>query len=118
MFCQRRCRLRGWYEQERQRGFAVSVDKMLGVPGTNPALQGYTTLINDDKSVKHVYFNTGGLLQSVWLNGVGIYHIGTQRKGWHAGRDRIGADLLPGKNTIIIEASGAFFLSVTDTDTW
>jgi len=104
----------GWLDQERQRGFAVSVAKVLG---SDKPIQGYATLMNDDKGTEHSFFNTGAQLQTIWLNGTRVYQS-MSWTGWHAGKERIPVDLLPGKNTVIVESTGPFFLSVTDSDKW
>lgn len=101
-----------WLDHERQRGFAVSVDKHVGKGGT---YEGVAVLESD--SPKNVYFNTGAQLQTIWLNGKRIYK-NEGWTGWHAGKERIAARVKEGKNTVVIETSGQFFLSVTDTNDW
>jgi hypothetical protein len=64
-----------------------------------------------------VFFNTGAHLESIWLNGKRIYH-NEAWTGWHAGKERVPAELREGRNTILIETGGEFFLSVTDDDSW
>jgi hypothetical protein len=101
-----------WEEQERHRGFAQSLSKLIG-PGK--LHQGVTYLKREQPT--KVYFNTGGLLQSIWLNGEQVFKS-TGWTGWHAGKERISVTLQAGQNTVVIEAAGAFFLSVTDDNTW
>lgn len=103
-----------WNEQERQRGFALSLDKIIA-PGKS--WQGLAALENKSAQPKQVFFNTGAQLQSVWLNGERIYQH-TQWRGWHAGRERIAATLKPGLNAVFIETGAQFFLSVTDDNQW
>lgn len=101
-----------WEEQERHRGFAQSLAKLIG-PGK--LHQGVTYLKHDQPT--NVYFNTGGLLQSIWLNGERVFKS-SGWTGWHAGKERISVTLQAGQNTVVIEAAGSFFLSVTDDNTW
>jgi lysophospholipase L1-like esterase len=101
-----------WAEQERRRGFAQALDKLAG-PG-----KGYQAVatLQADKSRK-VFFNTGAQLQTIWLNGQRIYH-NEGWTGWHAGKERVPAQLQAGRNVIVIETGPAFFLSVTDDNNW
>lgn len=101
-----------WEEQERHRGFAQSLAKLLG-PGK--LYQGVTYLKRDQPT--KVYFNTGGQLQSIWLNGEQVFKS-SGWTGWHAGKERIPVTLQAGQNTVVIEAAGTFFLSVTDDNIW
>jgi isoamyl acetate esterase len=101
-----------WPEQERQRGFAMSVAEHAG------AGKRYQALANvDAEAARTVYFNTGANLQTVWLNGRRIFQQ-SGYTGWHAGKERIAAELQPGKNALLIETTGEFFLSITDDNTW
>ena len=101
-----------WAEQERRRGFAQALDKLAG-PG-----KGYQAVatLQADKSRK-VFFNTGAQLQTIWLNGQRIYH-NESWTGWHAGKERVPAQLRAGRNVIVIEMGPAFFLGVTDDNDW
>jgi lysophospholipase L1-like esterase len=101
-----------WLDQERQRGFAVSLAKLVG-----PAkgAQGFATV--EAEKPRQVFFNTGAQLQTIWLNGRRIYKS-EGWTGWHAGKERVAARLEAGKNTVVIETGGEFFLSVTDNDDW
>jgi len=101
-----------WLNDERQRGFAVSLPKLVG-PGK--AYRAVAEL--DAKKAGKVFFNTGAHLESIWLNGKRIYH-NEAWTGWHAGKERVPAELREGRNTIVIETGGEFFLSVTDDDVW
>jgi hypothetical protein len=101
-----------WLEQERRRGFAVSLDKKIG-PGKKYV--GYAII--DSPRARKIYFNTGAQLATIWLNGKRIYR-NEGWTGWHAGKERIAADLQDGKNIVIIETNGQFFLSATDTREW
>jgi acyl-CoA thioesterase I len=74
-----------WKYQERQRGFAISVDR--GFPNCS-RIQGVAFVENPLDHQQPVFFNTGAQLQAVWLNGERIYHH-DQWRGWHAGRERI-----------------------------
>lgn len=96
-----------WLDQERRRGFGLSLTKLIG--GAE-LFQGVATLENPVSELAPVLFNTGSGLRRIWLNGAPIYqHIGW--RGWHAGRDRVHAELKPGTNVIIIECGTQFFLS-------
>jgi lysophospholipase L1-like esterase len=101
-----------WLDQERRRGFAVSLAKLVG-----PAkgYQGVATVEADQP--RPVFFNTGAQLQTVWLNGRRLYKS-EGWTGWHAGKERLAARLGAGKNTVVVETGGEFFLSITDNDDW
>ena len=71
----------------------------------------------DAAKPRTVYFNTGAHLQTIWLNGKRIYKS-EGWTGWHAGKERVPAELIAGKNTVIIETGSAFFLGVTDDNAW
>lgn len=101
-----------WSEQTRVEGFALSVEKLAGKA---PHYLGYATLKADQ--AKTVYFNTGAHVQTIWLNGKRIYK-GEGWTGYHAGKERIAAQLQAGDNTVVIETGAQFFLSVTDTNRW
>ena len=101
-----------WFEQERQRGFALSLDKQVGA---GKAWVGIAVI--EVPRAKKVYFNTGSAVNAVWLNGKRLYR-NESWTGWHAGKERIAADLQEGKNVIVIETGSQFFLSVTDDKDW
>jgi lysophospholipase L1-like esterase len=101
-----------WLEQERGRGFAVAAEKVLG---KSTLYLGVATL--KSPAEKTAYFNTGGQLKTLWVNGKKIYEH-KDWHGWHAGRERLGTTLQAGDNTIVIETNNQFFLSVTDSDVW
>jgi acyl-CoA thioesterase-1 len=101
-----------WHDLERQRGFAMSLEKAIG-----PARK-YLGVANlEEKQGRAVYFNTGAHLESIWLNGKRIYK-NEGWTGWHAGKERIPAQLRAGRNVIVIETGGPFFLSCTDDNRW
>ncbi|MCY3022452.1 MAG: SGNH/GDSL hydrolase family protein [Planctomycetota bacterium] len=102
-----------WQDQERRRGLAMSLDRVLGKADRYRATAEFST----DKA-KAACVNTGGLLQRVWLNGTLIYKATDEWRGWHPGRERIQADLVAGKNVITIETGPQFFLSITETNDW
>jgi lysophospholipase L1-like esterase len=97
-----------WFEQERKRGFALSLGKRLGPA---KAYQGVSSLEADGP--KTVFILTGGDLQGVWLNGRRVYR-NDGWTGWHAGKERVPVRLRAGRNVIVIETGATFFLSVTD----
>jgi hypothetical protein len=101
-----------WLNDERQRGFAVSLPTLV-----SPAKEYRAVAIVEAKKAGKVFFNTGAQLESVWLNGKRIYH-NEGWTGWHAGKERVPAELREGRNTVVIETDGPFFLSVTDNDDW
>ncbi len=101
-----------WLDDERRRGFAVSLPALVG-----PAKEYEAAAVVEAKKAGKVYFNTGAQLESIWLNGKRIYH-NEGWTGWHAGKERIPAELREGRNSVIIETAGPFFLSVTDNDDW
>jgi lysophospholipase L1-like esterase len=101
-----------WFDQERQRGFAVQLDQQVG-----PGKRFVGVAVLEEEKPRKVYVNTGGELQTVWLNGKRIYK-NEAWTGWHAGKERIAAELVPGRNTLVIETGANFFLGVTDGNDW
>jgi hypothetical protein len=98
-----------WLEHERQRGYALFLDKRLGQA---KLYQGVAYLQADRP--RNVFLNTGGHLESVWLNGRRVYRSAGWT-GWHAGKERVRVRLRAGRNILVIEVGSEFFLSVTDT---
>jgi lysophospholipase L1-like esterase len=101
-----------WFDHERRRGFALSLSK---VAGAARIYRGAAVL--KSSAPRTVYFNTGAQLETVWLNGKRIFKSAGWT-GWHAGKERIAAEILAGDNIIMIETTGQFFLSVTDNRDW
>lgn len=101
-----------WLDHERQRGFALSLPKLVG-PGQS--YQGIAVL--ESKQPAEVYLNTGAQLKTLWLNGKRLYR-NEGWTGWHAGKERVPARLRAGKNIIVIETGEAFFLSLTKENAW
>jgi lysophospholipase L1-like esterase len=101
-----------WVDQERRRGFAVELDKLAG-----PAKRFAAAATLESKEARDVFFNTGADLASLTLNGKLLWKS-EGWTGWHAGKERIAARLAVGANRIEIESGAAFFLSVTDENTW
>jgi lysophospholipase L1-like esterase len=97
-----------WLDQERKRGFALSLDRRLREA---KAYQGVSYLHADRP--KACFLLTGADLHSVWLNGRRVYRS-EGWTGWHAGKERVPVRLRPGRNVFVIESGRAFFLSVTD----
>jgi RNA polymerase sigma factor (sigma-70 family) len=97
-----------WLDQERKRGFALSLDQRLGEA---KAYQGVAYL--HAERPKAVFLLTGADLHSVWLNGQRVYRSDGWT-GWHAGKERVPVRLRPGRNVFVIESGRTFFLSVTD----
>ena len=106
-----------WLEIERQCGFGLSLDKLIG-DGKAKNFLGVAHL--DEKAPRTVYFNAGGdALQAIWLNGKRIFKFTAPPwPGFHAGGNRVQAALLKGDNVIVIETGPMFFLSVTDNHDW
>jgi hypothetical protein len=101
-----------WYEQERRRGFALNLDKAAGKATDYLAC----AQVHSD-SPRQVCFNTGADLKRIWLNGKLIY-TSQGWTGWHAGKERIAAQLTAGQNSVTIQTGRQFFLSITDTNDW
>lgn len=105
-----------WLEQERQRGFAVSVDKSLGKAKVYLAFAAVPG--PDGAAPKRVFLNPGADVRSIWLNGKRLYSRGETYTGWHVGHERLPAQLRPGQNTLLLETGPQFFLSITDDNDW
>jgi len=105
-----------WLDIERQCGFALSLDKEIG-KGKAKNFVGIAHV--EEKAPRTVYFNTGAELQTIWLNGKRIFKLAAPPwPGFHAGGNRIQADLVKGDNVIVIETGSTFFLSVTENHDW
>ncbi|HYG75685.1 MAG TPA: SGNH/GDSL hydrolase family protein [Planctomycetota bacterium] len=102
-----------WQDQERQRGFAMSLDKLAGKASTY-----YGVATFGQPKARSAFINTGGQLKSVWLNGRNVYKASAEWTGWHAGRERIPVELPAGTNTLVIETGSQFFLSISETNDW
>lgn len=101
-----------WLEQERQRGFVVSLDIVAGKASRYQAAAEIQSA-----NERQVYLNTGGSLQTVWLNGRKVFQAPGD-SGWHVGKERIKASLKSGTNHLCVETGAQFFLSMTDDDKW
>ena len=97
-----------WREQERSRGFALSLNQRFG--GTR-----HIAIAEVTSEARTAFVNTGADIKAVWLNGK---RLPVEPRGWHAGNNRIPVELRAGKNTIIVESGNSFFLSITETNTW
>jgi len=100
-----------WTEHERQRGTALSLEKVLGKA---PHYLG--TAILDEPADRDVVFKIGASLQTLWLNGNKIYASSGAWHGWHLGSNQAIAKLKAGKNTVVIETGKEFILTVTASD--
>ncbi len=98
-----------WLEQERQRGFALTLEKYVGPAAGYLGIATVTT-----EQAKTACLNVGAQLQAVWLNGEQVYHNDGLWRGWHAGRERVPIHLNAGENTLLIATGNQFFLSITD----
>lgn len=101
-----------WLDQERQRGFAVSLSDHIDSSKHNIGMATF-----DQSTDRQVYLNTGANLKTIWLNGQQVYNAPGD-SGWHAGRERIPVQLCKGNNHLLIEFGTSFFLSMTDTGNW
>jgi lysophospholipase L1-like esterase len=101
-----------WFEQIRQEGFALSLEKVAGKAPRYIACAALTA-----EKARKAYVNTGGGLQTVWLNGRRIYKAGDWT-GYHPGRERIPVEIQAGENSVVIETGPQFFLSVTGDSRW
>jgi RNA polymerase sigma factor (sigma-70 family) len=97
-----------WREQERQRGFALSLERRLG-----KALLYLGVAHLEADRPRDAFLLTGAALKGVWLNGRRVYR-NTTWTGWHAGKERLPVRLRGGRNVLVIECGTEFFLSVSD----
>jgi lysophospholipase L1-like esterase len=98
-----------WSEQERSRGFAMSLNELFGG-------KRHYALAEVVSPARKAYVNTGGELGAVWFNGRKLDIV--RDCGWHAGGNRVPVEFRQGTNTVLVETGGRFFLSITDTNTW
>ena len=103
-----------WFEQERRRGFAVNLPRLLHQEASQ--FFGVATIHRDRAG--RAFVNTGAGLQQVWLNGVSIWSLNDAWTGWHAGKERIAVDFPAGESLLSIRCRDSFFLSVTDDNRW
>jgi hypothetical protein len=101
-----------WPDQVRQEGYAMSLEKLLRKADR---YVGVATWKADKAGA--AYLNTGGQLQTVWLNGKRVYKAGDWN-GFHAGCQRIAVDLQAGANAIVIETGSQFALNITPDLLW
>lgn len=98
--------------RERLRGFANNL-----VRGGRERLVAASTL--EAKEPRDAVLNVGGTLYTVWLNGEKVFdRTGMGWRGQHAGFERVPVRLQAGKNTVVVEAHGSFFVSITDEPDW
>lgn len=101
-----------WRDNERRRGFAMSLDQRIGA---GKQFVGIATITS--QAARKVYLNTGAQLQVIWVNGKQVYE-NKEWTGWHAGKERVPVDLPAGEAKIVIQCGEAFFLSVTEDNNW
>ena len=101
-----------WMDQERQRGFAVSLGRRLG-PAKKFLAQ--TTVLAE--STHNEYLNVGAQVERIWLNGKLVYK-NEAWTGWHAGKERISVTFAQGKNILMLETGDTYFLSRTPDKDW
>jgi RNA polymerase sigma factor (sigma-70 family) len=98
-----------WLEQDRKRGFALSLDKRLGKVKVYQGVSWFQAA-----RPRSAFLHTGAALHSVWLNGQRVYRC-KGWTGWHAGKERIRVQMRAGRNVVVIETGSDFFLSITDS---
>src|SRR5262249_23714710 len=96
-----------WLEQERKRGFVLTLDKGLGKA---QVYQGVAHLHSE--GAKQAFLYTGGQLGSIWLNGKRVYK-NRGWTGWHPGSERLPVRLRAARNVLVVESGSEFFLSIT-----
>ncbi|MBA3845615.1 MAG: hypothetical protein H0X45_03095 [Planctomycetes bacterium] len=101
-----------WLDHERQRGFVVALDRLVGPGSTWRAFAAI-----DVAAERAAMINLGGGPSGVWLDGERIFTSG-EWTGWHPGNRRIDVVLRPGRHELVVESGGDFFLSITDDDSW
>ena len=101
-----------WRDDERRRGFALSLDKTIA-----PAKHFVAITTITSQAPRRAYLNTGAQAEVLWLNGKQIYR-NREWTGWHAGKERIAVELPAGRSTLILQSGDAFFLSITDDNLW
>ena len=101
-----------WSDQVRRRGFALSMQGLAG-----PAKRYLAHAVVTSPEERTVYLNTGGHLQTAWLNGQQVFaaHGWT---GYHAGKERVPGALHKGENVLVLETGAQWFLSLTETNDW
>ena len=95
-----------WWEHERQRGFALSVQDSHEAKATI-----------ESTTARRMWLNLGAHVEKVTLNGDPVY-ASAGWAGWHAGKGRVAVELHAGKNPLVIETSGPFVVNLTDDDDW
>ncbi|HPD14452.1 MAG TPA: SGNH/GDSL hydrolase family protein [Planctomycetota bacterium] len=102
-----------WWEQVRRNGFGLRVHQVAG----KGLVQAVAAI--ECARARDAFVNTGIGIATVWLNGVKLHDQGTAWTGFHAGKERLPANLRRGRNEIVVEIDGPqFFLSVTDKLAW
>ncbi len=102
-----------WWEQERRNGFGLRVHGVVG----KGLVQAVATI--ECAEPRKAFINTGIGISTVWLNGTKLHEQGAAWTGFHAGKERLPANLRRGRNVIVVEIDGPqFFLSVTDRLAW
>jgi lysophospholipase L1-like esterase len=101
-----------WMDQERERGFAVSLGRRIG-----PAKKFLAKTELPAESTHNEYLNVGAQVERIWLNGKLVYK-NEAWTGWHAGKERISVTFAQGKNILMLETGDTYFLSVTPANDW
>ncbi|MFW5858122.1 MAG: SGNH/GDSL hydrolase family protein [Planctomycetota bacterium] len=101
-----------WSDQVRRRGFALSLQDLAG-----PAKRYLARAVVTSPEERTVYLNTGGHLQTAWLNGQQVF-AADGWTGYHAGKERLPVTLQKGENVLVLETGAQWFLSLTETNDW
>lgn len=101
-----------WMDQERERGFAVSLSRRFG-----PAKKFLAKTEVTAESTHSEYLNVGAQVERIWLNGKLVYK-NEAWTGWHAGKERIFVTFAQGKNILLLETGDTYFLSITSSNDW
>ena len=102
-----------WVEQMRRNGTVQKTERFLG---KGKFIQGVAEITSTDGG--EAFIQTGMGIQTVWLNGTKVHDQMKVWTGAHVGKERIPVSLAKGNNTIVIEASESFVLSVTPRLIW
>jgi len=108
-----------WKQQHHLNGFGMEVEKRVG-KGPVQAVA-----VIQRQQAGQAYLHVGGEgVSRLWLNGKpldmrGLNDAGKEcLLGYHAGKLRIEVNLNQGANTLVMETTGFFFVSVTDQRVW
>ncbi len=95
-----------WPNQERMRGFAIELDKVVG--SSDCFLSAGERIANREEQATIL---VGGDVRSVWVNGKRVYER-TVYRGWHAHPAEDLVKLRKGSNRICVVSGTSFFVSL------